>query len=953
MKHRLLAPWVSVMMLVIWTTPRGLASSGYFGQRPAGTISGVVLDLATNRPIPGATVVVEGTPVATVTDAEGNFHLSVPPGRYTLRITQVGYREEIVSGIEVRDQAVTPVDIALSPQDLKLGEVEVRAEAADGRVAFLEERKAANVIGEILTTQEMKRDVRSDAASVLSRVVGLSVVQNKYVYVRGLGERYSQTMLGDALLPTTEPDRRVVPLDLIPANLLQDVRVVKSYAPDQPGEFSGGIVKLRTMDFPSSWTLKVMASVGFNSQTTARPFLSYPGGRFRWLGFDRGAHRLPAMIPDQAVVPGPFSPLELQTFGRAFRNVWEPRRSRAGPNQGFGMSGGGSKGRWGIVGAVQFSRTAHTQREDRLFYILGAGGRAVPRSIFATPEFLQQQGILSRAREVIPEGTDLNLLKGYTSGTQTARLGGLASVSYQLSSQHKLTARSFYAHDGTHQTRTYQGWYESRFTVLRNARLRFTDEEIASGQIGGEHLFPGLAQSVVTWRWTYSRARLDEPDTRETLYEFDPVRQQFRFFSQLQSGLRLFNVMRENLREPALDWSAYVFRPAVTLSLKAGVSYSNRDRGFLSRRFRFIARRSRGINFFLSPEQLFAPENIRPDGFELFEETRPTDAYRATHDILAGYGMADVMGKRWRIIAGMRVEDSDQQVRTFNPFNRALNPVDAGQRVRDLFPSVGLVLALTPAMNLRLGWSETVARPHFRELSPYEYTDVTGGPSARGNPDLRRTRIRNVDVRWEWIRPPHLLAVSVFLKQMRDPIESVVEPSNETTIVSFRNTQGARNAGVEVELRQDFGFLGPAGKRLQISGNYAYVRSRVTIGPQSLNVLTSLERPLIGQSKHLINTALDYEIPRWSASVRMLAQYVGRRLMEVGAYGLADIAQEGIPAVDLVFSKQFLTEAKRMEVKLSMENLLDRPIRFFQGPDPYWFYRRGRTVSIGLSYQIR
>jgi outer membrane receptor protein involved in Fe transport len=953
MKHRLLAPWVSVMMLVIWTTPRVLASSGYFGQRPAGTISGVVLDLATNRPIPGATVVVEGTPVATVTDAEGNFHLSVPPGRYTLRITQVGYREEIVSGIEVRDQAVTPVDIALSPQDLKLGEVEVRAEAADGHVAFLEERKAANVIGEILTTQEMKRDVRSDAASVLSRVVGLSVVQNKYVYVRGLGERYSQTMLGDALLPTTEPDRRVVPLDLIPANLLQDVRVVKSYAPDQPGEFSGGIVKLRTMDFPSSWTLKVTASVGFNSQTTARPFLSYPGGRFRWLGFDRGAHRLPAMIPDQAVVPGPFSPLELQTFGRAFRNVWEPRRPRAGPNQGFGLSGGGSKGRWGIVGAVQFSRTAHTQREDRLFYILGAGGRAVPRSIFATPEFLQQQGILSRAREVIPEGTDLNLLKGYTSGTQTARLGGLASVSYQLSSQHKLTARSFYAHDGTHQTRTYQGWYESRFTVLRNARLRFTDEEIASGQIGGEHLFPGLAQSVVTWRWTYSRARLDEPDTRETLYEFDPARQQFRFFSQLQSGLRLFNVMRENLREPALDWSAYVFRPAVTLSLKAGVSYSNRDRGFLSRRFRFIARRSRGINFFLPPEQLFAPENIRPDGFELFEETRPTDAYRATHDILAGYGMADVMGKRWRIIAGMRVEDSDQQVRTFNPFNRALNPVDAGQRVRDLFPSVGLVLALTPAMNLRLGWSETVARPHFRELSPYEYTDVTGGPSARGNPDLRRTRIRNVDVRWEWIRPPHLLAVSVFLKQMRDPIESVVEPSNETTIVSFRNTQGARNAGVEVELRQDFGFLGPAGKRLQISGNYAYVRSRVTIGPQSLNVLTSLERPLIGQSKHLINTALDYEIPRWSASVRMLAQYVGRRLMEVGAYGLADIAQEGIPTVDLVFSKQFLTEAKRMEVKLSMENLLDRPIRFFQGPDPYWFYRRGRTVSIGLSYQIR
>ncbi len=953
MNHRLLTSLVSVLWLVVWTTPRVLASSGYFGQQPAGTISGVVLDLATNRPIPGATVLVEGTPVGAETDAEGTFHLSVPPGRYNLRVTHVGYREEIVSGVEVRDQAVTSVEIALSPRDLKLGEVEVRAEGADGRLAFLEERKTASVIGEILTAQEMRRDTRSDAASVLSRVVGLSVVHNKYVYVRGLGERYSQTMLGDAALPTTEPDRRVVPLDLIPANLLQEVRVVKSYAPDQPGEFSGGIVRLRTMDFPSAGTLTVTASVGFNSQTTARPFLSYPGGRLRWFGFDRGAHRLPGIIPDRAVIPGAFSPLELQTFGRAFPNVWEPRSHRASPNQSYGISGGGSKGRWGAIGALHLSRTAHTQREDRLFYILGAGGRPVPRSIFATPEFLQQHGILSRVREVIPEGTDLNLLKGYTSSTQTARLGGLASLSYQLSPQHKLIARSFYTHDGTNQTRTYQGWYESRFTVIRNARLRFTDEEIASGQLSGEHLFPGLAQSVVTWRWTYSRARLDEPDARETLYEFDPVRQQFRFFSQLQSGLRLFTVMRENLREPALDWSAFVFRPAVTLSLKAGVSYSNRDRGFLSRRFRFIARRSRGINFSLPPEQLFAPENIRPDGFELFEETRPTDAYRAIHDIRAGYGMADVMVKRWRIIAGMRVEDSDQHVRTFDPFARTLKPVDAGQRTRDLFPSIGLALALTPTMNLRLGWSQTVARPHFRELSPYEYTDVTGGPSARGNPDLRRTRIRNFDLRWEWIRPPHLLAVSAFLKQMRDPIESVIEPSNETTIVSFRNTQGARNAGVEVELRQDFGFLGPAGKKLQISGNYAYVRSRVTIGPQSLNVLTSLRRPLIGQSEHLINAALDWEIPRWNASsVRVLAQYVGRRLMEVGAYGLADIAQEGIPTVDLVFSKQFLTEAKRMEVKLSMENLLDRPIRFFQGPDPYWFYRRGRTIHIGLSYRI-
>jgi outer membrane receptor protein involved in Fe transport len=514
-------------------------------------------------------------------------------------------------------------------------------------------------------------------------------------------------------------------------------------------------------------------------------------------------------------------------------------------------------------------------------------------------------------------------------------------------------ARTFYTHDGTDHTRIYQGWYESRFTVIRNHRLRFTEEEIASGQIMGEHVFPGLSNSLLAWRWTCSRARLDEPDAREVIYEFDPVRQQFRFFSQLQSGLRLFNVMRENLREPALDWSTFIFARGLTLALKAGASYSNRDRAFLSRRFRFIARRFRGLNLFLPPEQLFAPENIRPDGFELFEETRPTDAYAAAHDIVAGYGMGDLTFARWRIIAGARVEDSDQLVQTFTPFNRALNPVEAGQRVRDVLPSVGVVFALTPQMNVRFGWSQTVARPHFRELSPYEYTDVTGGPSARGNPELRRTRIRNFDLRWEWIRAPELLAVSVFLKTMRDPIEPVIEPSNETTIVSFRNVAGARNAGLEIEVRERLRFLGPVGEKVHVLGNYTYVRSRVRIGPQQLNVLTSLRRPLVGQSDHLFNVALEYEMSRWSAYARALVQYVGRRLSEVGAYGLADIAQEGYPTLDLVFSKQFWGEAKRMELKVSLENVLNRTIRFRQGSDPYWFYRRGRTVQIGLSCRIR
>jgi hypothetical protein len=346
--------------VLLFALPVWAQEIGSRGER--GTISGVVMDLATSQPLSDAVVVVTGTSERARTDAEGRFSLSLPPGTYELRISREGYREEVVSAVSVRGGEVSWVEIALGPIGLTLGEVEVRARDGDARLSILEERRAASAVSEIISAEEMRRDVRSDAASVLSRSVGLSVVQNKYVYVRGLGERYSHTMLDGATLPTPEPDRRVVPLDLIPANLLREVHVVKSFTPDQPGEFSGGIVRLQTQDFPSAGTLAIGFSTGGNSQTTLRPFLTYPGGRWDGLGFGSGARRLPAIIPDEAVISGRFSPTELQTFGRAFRNVWEPRSRRAIPNQGLAISGGGNFGRWGIVGSLSFSRTFRSRR---------------------------------------------------------------------------------------------------------------------------------------------------------------------------------------------------------------------------------------------------------------------------------------------------------------------------------------------------------------------------------------------------------------------------------------------------------------------------------------------------------------------------------------------------------------------------------------------------------------
>jgi TonB-dependent receptor len=612
-----------------------------------------------------------------------------------------------------------------------------------------------------------------------------------------------------------------------------------------------------------------------------------------------------------------------------------------------------------LVGGLTYSNKYQNQDEDRIFYRLGDNNTPAPRSVFSRFDFLRRQGLIEALDLTGPDGVpepflNSDFLRGYDSSSNTVRIGATANAAYKFTDNHKLLFKNFFTNDGTDNTRSYQGWFESPFTVIRNQRLRYIKEQIYSGQVSGDHLLSRLGDSIVTWRLTYSRATLDEPDLRETTYEYDPFLERFRYSSRLQSGLRLFNTMRENIREPAVDWSKFLFLGTATVNLKAGASYSNRDRGFVSRRFRFLARRVRTLDTTLPPEQLLAPENLRPtDGFEIFEETRPTDAYQGIHDVAAGYGMIDVAFRKWRVIGGARVEHSDQQVETFDPFSRNLNPVEAGQEKTDVMPSIGVVYSLTNSVNVRLGYSQTVARPQFRELSPFEFTDVTGGPSARGNPDLVRTTIRNFDARWEWfVTPQELVAVSFFYKKLRNPVEPVIQPSNETLIASFRNVEGAKNWGLELEVRKNLGFLWSRLEHLSVLSNYTFVDSNVVIGQQDLNVLTSQERPLLGQSRHVLNGTVQYEIPRWNVEARALINFVGERITDVGAFGLEDIFEEGNPGLDLFVSKRFLGEAKKLELKFSAENLIDREIRFNQGPNPYWYYNRGRTFSVGVAYTI-
>lgn len=930
MKSRFTTLTTIILTIVILLSPvSGLSRQTQKTQ--TGKISGAVYnrngDLLTK-----ATVEVVDKSIVAQTGVDGDYIINLEPGTYSIKFTHDGFREQTIDNVQVQIGQITDLSAILTPLDFKGEEVIITAGNSNDIVSQLTERKQAATISDTISALEISKDTSSSAAGVLQRAPGISLV-NDYVFVRGLGERYSNTVLNDSILVTTEPDRKVVPMDLIPSNLLNSVKILKTFTPDQPGEFSGGLVKLDTISMPRATTLSASFSLGFNSQTHGENFLNYPvGDGFQnFFGFGRGSRALPSIIPQNERVlpanpflPGGFSPDELERFGETFTNIWEPRNEDARPNLGWSVSGGTALGKLGIVGALSFKNDSQSQEEIRRFYRISGPDEITPQHLY-----------------------------DYDVSTNIARLGGALNLAYEVTKDHKFFFKNFLTNQASDETRIFEGFNDDRRTELRNTRLRYIEERIYTGQVSGDHLLTWIGNTIFNWRYTYSRATLDEPDLRETLYEFSPTVGDFIYFNQTQSLFRMFNQMSENLREPAFDVTKLFLLGNKGLNVKAGFSYINRDRVFDSRRFRYVPRGLAGIDITQSPELLLVPGNIASDrGFELREETRTTDHYDALQDITAGYLMGDFTFGRWRFIGGARYEHSKQRVQTFEPFRSEVIPQFAELSDVDWLPSIGIVYGLKNGeMNFRFGYSKTLARPQFRELSPFEFTDVTGGRSTVGNPNLKRTLITNYDLRWEWfVGPSEVVAMSFFYKDMENPIEVVIEPTAQLR-TSFRNALGAKNKGVELELRKRLGTFWNPMQNISLNLNYTYVKSDVEIGEQDLSLITNTERPLVGQSENIVNMSLDYDVLRIGAEARVIFNYTGERITDVGALGLPDIIQHGYPTLDAIFAKSFGGE-KRFRFEFTAENLLNRQIDFRQDDQPFRVYRTGRGFSIGVSYKI-
>lgn len=895
---------------------------------PPGTITGVVTE-SDGRPLPGVRLFVRGADVEVQTDAKGAFQLALPGGIWDVSAVRAGYATE-TAPVEVVAHEDRTVAIDLEKAGLQLDDLRITAPRITGGTAsLLDERQDASTVSDVLGAEQMARSGDSDAASALRRVTGLTVIGGKYVYVRGLGDRYSATLLNGSTLPSPEPEKRVVPLDLFPTSLMEAVVIQKTFSPDRPAEFGGGVVEVRTRSIPQEPVLQLSVSGAWASGATLSESPFGDTGPKDWFGFGSDHRALPGPLADasaeNAIKAGGifsedgYSADELETYGEMIPNRWGLQPRTLPPDFGLSASAGGRI----PVGPVELGALAG--------FVFSNGWDVDEgyQSLFSS----SGNGLEEKRRTTFVE-------------TQNRiRLGAALALGAEWE-QGSLTSTTLLMRSSTGTALVYDADDPTGSNDTHNVRIGWEEQQLLFQQLAAE---VGFGEVDLAVRYAGALALRDEPDRREYTYidaEDGLVLSQRGSWSQ---------ILYTELEDTTHDVGADLTVPVAGASLKAGGLYVLRHRTSTTRRFGYQFQGSEGIDLAAPIEDVIVPENIGaeetgdPGYLELEENTTSSDDYAADQVLAAGYLMGDVpWTRRIGTLVGVRVERSTQQVSTFELFDTSQTPVAADLTTTDVLPAVTLTWGIGPTeeperMQIRAGYGRTLSRPEFRELSEVAYYDYRSGRLLYGNPDLQRATIDNLDLRWEWYpREGESLSAGLFYKYFDHPIESVVVVSAVSgSAGSFANATSATNFGAELDLRRRLDVA-----NLTIAANTSFVASQVDLSDTEGNQ-TSDERPLQGQSPWVVNAQLSYDDLDRRTSIGVLYNVFGPRIVDVGTAGIPDTYEMPVHRVDLVASQGL---GPHWQIRAKGTNLLDWPARKRTGEKISEETRDGWSAGLQLTW---
>ncbi len=916
-----------------------------------GAVWGVVTD-SKGEPVLEGPVEVVGKKKQVVTDFDGRYRLELPPGNYSLRFFYEFHQPMRVE-ITVEEGEVKQVDAQLKPDEEAPVEefvVEAKLEEASLESQILKRQQSASV-SDGIGRQEISKTPDSDAAAAAQRVVGANIVDGRFVYVRGLGERYSNALLFGSPLPSPEPDRAAVPLDLFPALVLDSVNIVKTFTPDMPGDFAGGSVQIETRGVPEKFVFSVSLNGAYNTRTTFKDRLTYDGSSTDWLGLDDGSRALPDGVPSFRLKRNSRKPggdlvrdSELVDPAKELNSRMSAHMANTPPDHGGSVVVGngwllGGKQKLGALASLNYSHSYQIRRE-----------------------------VLKEYKFDPSQNHDLKAYIDYDTlrGQEDVNWGAFGSVTYQPNDKNELRFITLHSQSGADETSFYQGFNDYTKTRVSVTDLDWVQRGLSLGQLSGRHTFDALNAANLGWDLAVARATRNEPDRRTVVYEPNKDLGGWVYRDGTDSGRHFFADQHETSYNMKLDYT----QPIVdTTKIKLGGLASLKDRSFEARRltlregdgtFSGDARACLDDDYSLDcPDSLFVNENIDSEVLRLEEGTDAngpgTDAYDAHLNIYAGYLMGEIeVAKPLRAIVGGRVEHTDQAIEPFDQFGGDTHVDGADLQVTNFLPSAGIVYSATSNTKTRISYTRTLARPQLRELAPFSFSDYFGGRTVNGNPDLVLTRINNVDTRFEYFPTlREVLAFSVFYKHFEDPIEPIFRASSETPRVTFVNSPSAELIGLELEGRKQLDFIDKALADFQLISNVTLTWSRTQVEQTGQNTITSLSRPLVNQAPWVLNVSLDYENDV-GTHVRGLYNVAGETLVEVGADQLPDAYKHSEHSLDLVASQKF---AEHWQVKAQAQNVLNAETLVTQGKKELGGdenttrrYKDGVTLSVGLSF---
>jgi TonB-dependent receptor len=946
-----------------------------------GGIRGSVYDKEFGGPLGKVQVTVVEAMRVTQTTSEGLFSIEgVAPGKYTVLFGKDGYLRQAAE-VTVPAGGFADVRVELAGEVTEMEEFVVRGLELGGstELGLLGIRQEAIGMQDAISAELFSKAGASTAAGALKLVVGTSVQDDKYAVIRGLSDRYVGTLLNNMCVPSPDPEKRAVQMDMFPAGTIENITVYKTFTPDLQGDFSGGGIAIKTKSIPDKLTMSVSAGLEYNTQTSANDnFLSYRGGGTGFSGMAGDSRQLPSGV-SKTLVPLYLGPSRTPTPAQ-----WDNARLLDQQTRSLAPAMGVQK-----VGAPGPNYSFQAMIGDRLRLndnnILGLYAALTYRHKFSHAEGTSRRYSISGAQQEPNTTSDFD----DTRSTEEVLWGAVSGVEWRFAEKQALGIRLLYNQSAKDEARhqvdpEYGGTPDSPIYDISQS-LHYTERRLAMAQVYGEHKFEPEWAPQIDWYGALGLASQDEPDVRFFRNLYDTATSVSSFIGQTwaERTLRVWRNIEEVDKQAALNIK-FPFRQWTGTEgfIKLGGFYDQVNRDYDEQSFWYewpsqlrgstaaqraaytynttYVRQYQGSNLwtdvFTDPGRVGLATNstAAPNQLLYIIQTSGSDVdYTGQQTVKAGYLMTELpLTPRIKLIGGARLEQTEMNIaiatldgkpellerRPTGAYGFVTYPSDAagGKQLTqtDLLPAVGLVWEIIPRLYLKGNWSQTLARPTFRELAPVATLEFLGDDAFVGNPQLKISNVDNYDVRLEWFRRAgDVVAASAFYKQIKSPIERVNLQISGSRYITPVNYDQGDILGFEIEARQRMDVLHECLRPLTLGANASYIKSEVEIPREERQTLANYgldtrTRAMAGQPDYLANAFMTLEFERTGTTIGLFYTLTGRSLVAGAGSGGGDavpsLYEEPFETLNFSLDQRI---GRHWSVRFQVKNILDPPVK--------------------------